>query len=125
MRKFVFFLLLINLFLALAGWLLIKFTFIEARFDDILFGLAGFSVISYVMVSIFFRGQEKEPQSRVLYTLVSLGLKFLLDLIFALIWFVVAKKNSTVYVFVFFVLYLTLTLYSVLYVLKYLKNKLI
>ncbi len=50
-----------------------------------------------------------------MHTLVSVSLKFLLEIILALIWFVAAKKNSFTSVFIFFVIYLTLTLFSVIY----------
>jgi hypothetical protein len=44
-------------------------------------------------------------------------------LVLALVWFFVAKKTSLDSVFAFFVIYLTLTLFSMLIILKTLKNK--
>jgi hypothetical protein len=44
-------------------------------------------------------------------------------MVIALIWFFVAKKTSLQSVLIFFVLYLALTLFSVLIILKTLKNK--
>jgi F0F1-type ATP synthase assembly protein I len=122
-RRYVFFLLLLNVIVALAGYLVFLIADRTIRYSDVLLLLAGFSLISLVTVIIFHRGQEKDSQSKVLYTLVSLGLKFLLELVLALLWFVVAKKTSTTSVIIFFVLYLTLTLFSVIYISKILKDK--
>lgn len=122
-RKYVFFLLLLNVILALAGYLLILLADITVKYLDVLLLLGGFSLISVIMVMIFHRGQQKDPQGMVMHTLVSIGLKFLLDLILALIWFRIAKKSSTTSLIIFFVLYLTLTLFSVIHIVKNLKNK--
>ncbi len=122
-RRYVFFLLLLNTIVALAGYLVFLLADRNIRYSDVLLLLAGFSLISFVTVMIFHRGQEKDPQSKVLYTLVAIGLKFLLELFLALAWFVIAKKTSTTSLIIFFVLYLMLTLFSVIYILKILKTK--
>jgi hypothetical protein len=51
--------------------------------------------------------------------------KFLLELGLVAIWFIVIKKTSLQSVLVFFVIYLTLTLFSIFIIFKTLKNKLI
>lgn len=122
-HRYFFFLLLLNVITAFAGYLVFLLADRNIRYSEVLLLLAGFSIISLVTVMIFHRGQEKDSQSKVLYTLVSLGLKFLLDLVLALVWFVIAKKTSTTSLIIFFVLYLTLTLFSVIYISKILKNK--
>ena len=122
-QRYFFFLLLLNVIVALAGYLVFLLADRNIRYSDVLLLLAGFSMISLVTVMVFHRGQEKDSRSKVLYTLVSLGLKFLLDLVLALVWFVVGKKTSTTSLIIFFVLYLTLTLFSVIYISKILKTK--
>ena len=82
-----------------------------------------FSVIALLTILIFLRGQDKEPDNQTLHTLVSVILKFLMELVLALIWFFVAKKTSLTSVIMFFVIYLTLTLFSIGVILKALKNK--
>jgi hypothetical protein len=72
---------------------------------------------------IFFRGQKRDPQSQTMHLLVALGIKFIIELIIALLWFFVAKKSGLESVILFFVLYLAFTLFSVLVVLKTLKYK--
>jgi hypothetical protein len=121
--KYIFFLLLLGLIVALAVYLFFLIIDVNIKINDVLIPLIGFSVSSFIMVVIFHRGQDKDPQSQVFHTLVATGLKFLIDFILAIIWFGLAKKNSSTTVLIFFVLYLTLTLFSVMHVLKALKNK--
>lgn len=122
-RKFIFFLLLLSLVLSIAAYAATTFFGIGISYISVLILIAAFSIIAYITVAIFQRGATRDPQSHVFHTLVSMGLKFLLDLATALIWFVVAKKNSLTAVIIFFVLYLSLTLFSVIYIFKELKNK--
>jgi len=82
-----------------------------------------FSGISLITLLIFFKGQSKEPDSQTLYILVAVSLKFLLEIVFALIWLIVVKKTALSSVLMFFVLYLTLTLFTIFVILKTLKNK--
>jgi hypothetical protein len=44
-------------------------------------------------------------------------------MILALIWFFISKKNTLTSVFIFFVIYLTLTLFTVFVILKVLRNR--
>jgi hypothetical protein len=46
-------------------------------------------------------------------------------MVLALVWFVILKKTTLSFLIIFFVLYLSLTLFSVNYILKILKNKLL
>lgn len=121
--KYLFFLALLILLAALAGQIVFSFTETIFSFSSYLALLAGFSVISLTTVLIFLKGQTKEPQSQVMHTMVAIGFKFLLELVAALLWFVVAKKNSTPYIIIFFGLYLLLTLFTVVFIFKVLKNK--
>lgn len=104
-------------------YLLSTFASHAIRFNEALILLPGFSLISVVSLVIFFRGESKEADSQTLYILVAISLKFLLELIFALIWFIVIKKTGLSSVLMFFVLYLTLTLFSLCVMLITLKNK--
>jgi succinate-acetate transporter protein len=120
--KYLLNLLLLNIVLAAGGILFSSLTGI-VPVNDIIFQLAGYSFITIIIIIIFNRGQSKEPDSQAIHTLLAIGLKLLLEMIFALIWFVLVKKNSIEYVIVFFVLYLAFTLFSIFYILKTLKNK--
>jgi hypothetical protein len=90
---------------------------------DVFILLTVFSIIALITLVIFFKGRTKEADSQTLHILVAVSLKFLLEMIFALIWFIVVKKTSLSSVLMFFVLYLTLTLFSLGVMLITLRNK--
>ena len=83
----------------------------------------SFAFLSLLTLIIFFRGQKKDAEARTLYMLVAFSIKFILEMVLALLWFFVAKKTGLTSVILFFVLYLAFTLFSVLVVLKTLKYK--
>jgi hypothetical protein len=83
----------------------------------------SFFVNSVICIGVFMAGQSKEPESQPFFTLVSITLKFLIELIIALIWFLIAKKTSISFILLFFVLYLTFTTFSIAMILNTLKNK--
>jgi hypothetical protein len=121
--KYILLLLILNVFIAGSAYFLGTIHIITLLFTDIVILSLFFSIIAIITLIIFSRGQTKDPESQTLHSLVSVGLKFLLELVLALVWFIVAKKTSLDSVFAFFVIYLTLTLFSVLIILKTLKNK--
>jgi hypothetical protein len=82
-----------------------------------------FSLITLITIIIFLRGQTKEPDSQTMHSLVSVGIKFLLDLVLALLWFIVIKKTVLPSILIFFVIYLTFTLFSTWIILRTLKDK--
>jgi hypothetical protein len=105
------------------GYILVSVAKLNLLYNDVAILSLIFSIIVIITLFIFFRGQTKEPDSQTLHSLVSVSLKFLLELVLALVWFIVAKKTSLPSVLIFFVIYLTLTLFSVWIILKTLKNK--
>jgi hypothetical protein len=116
-------LLLLNVLVLITGYILISLDKLSLAIGDIAILSGVFSVIALITIIIFVKGQSKEPDAQTLYTLVAISLKFLLELIIALLWFFNAKKNSFESVLIFFVLYLALSLFSVGAILKALKNK--
>jgi hypothetical protein len=123
LQKYVFLLLLLNVFIAVSAYVLVSISNIHLVFGEIVVLSLLFSLIAIITLVIFLRGQTKDPESQTLHSLVSISLKFLLEMLLALVWFIVAKKTSLPSVLIFFVIYLTLTLFSVLIILKTLKNK--
>jgi hypothetical protein len=113
----------LNILLIGAGYFLVSEAGIHILLSDIAILSSLFSVIALITLVIFLKGQTKEPGSQTLYSLVSISLKFLLEMVLALIWFIVAKKTSLISVLLFFVLYLALSLFSIWIILKALKNK--
>jgi hypothetical protein len=79
-----------------------------------IFGLnGGFTLIAFIALTIFFLGSAKKPEDRVFMTLVAMGVKMLLSFVLALLWFMVFKNRETGSVLLFFVLYLSFTLFVV------------
>jgi hypothetical protein len=112
---------LINILLSASAFI-IDYSFpSEIQVKDVFTLSFLFSLIAVVSLIIFLRGNSREPDSRTMHTLVSVSLKFLLDMILALAWFFITKKNSLPYVFLFFVIYLTFTLFTTFVILKILK----
>jgi hypothetical protein len=107
----------------ISGIVLITSGVIDISFNDIAVNSVVFAVISSVTLIIFFKGQNKEPMSQMFHSLAAVSSKLLLEMGFALIWFIVIKKTELKLVLLFFVLYLAFTLFSVFIILKTLKNK--
>jgi len=121
--KYFLILLCLNILIGCAGYLLVTYSDISVTLNSIIFLTLLFSIIAIVTIVIFLRGQTKDPESQTLHSFVAIGLKFLLEMFLALVWFIVAKKTSLPSVLIFFVLYLTLTLFSVSIILKTLKSR--
>lgn len=105
------------------GFLLSRYINIGVSFTDIIAVSGGFAFITILILMIFYRGQDKAPASQTIHSMVAISLKFLMELIFAFAWFFLAKKTVLSSVLLFFVLYLTFTLFSVFILLKTLKDK--
>jgi hypothetical protein len=103
--------------------LFVTYSELTISLGSIIFLSFLFSIIAVITIIIFLRGQFKDPESQTLHSFVAIGLKFLLEMFLALVWFIVAKKTSLTSVLIFFVLYLTLTLFSVSIILNTLKNR--
>jgi hypothetical protein len=123
LAKSVLLLITVELLILITGFILVSGFNNSLIFSDIGLLSAVYFLITLVTLVIFFRGQGKEPASQTMHTLVSISLKFMAELIFAFIWFFVAKKTGLSTVVLFFVLYLTFTLFLVMVILKTLKYK--
>ena len=116
-------LLLFYVLLLSSGYLFVLVVNPKISLADIVILSTVFSLIALITITIFLKAQTKEPDKQTLYTLVAVSLKFLLEIVFALLWFILAKKTSLQSVLMFFVLYLALTLYTIWVIVKTLKNK--
>jgi len=114
---------LICLSLITAGYLLASFTEIGLFFNDILLLTASFAVIGIITAVIFTAGLKKGPEARTMYLMVATTLKLLLEMVLALVWFLIVKKTYMTSVLLFFVLYLAISLYSIFFILNTLKSK--
>lgn len=118
-------LVILTVIILLTGWILIMKSEPGFDFRELAFLSLTFAVLVLVSMAIIYKGRKKDPDIQVMHLLVALGIKFIMDLVIALIWFFVLKKTSVSLVMLFFVLYLAFTLFSVLHALKILKYKLL
>jgi len=116
-------LILLELLILAAGWILSSGIISGIAFSDIIILSASFTILSLITIIIFFSGQKKDPAAQTMHILIALGLKFIIEMVIALLWFFVAKKTAPEALLLFFVLYLAFTLFSVAVVLKTLKYK--
>ncbi|HOW10346.1 MAG TPA: hypothetical protein PLX08_11160 [Bacteroidales bacterium] len=123
LRKFLTGLLLIFLLIMAGGYLLVNFTETPLFFDDIITLTASFSVIGVISGIIFTTGMKKGPEARTMYLMVAWVFKLLLEMVLALLWFLIVKKTYLASVILFFVLYLAISLYSMFFILNTLKSK--
>jgi hypothetical protein len=121
--KYSAFLLTIFLLINCAGIILRDKFELKFSSDDLLVLSLSFAAISVVTLIIFFTGRSKEVKEQGMHTLVAIGSKFLGELVLVLIWFVLTKKVSVTYVILFFVLYLSFSMFSIGLILKTLKKK--
>jgi ABC-type Fe3+-siderophore transport system permease subunit len=122
-RKYSIGLLILDLPILLAGYLLVTFTDVTLKFSEIAILTLCFSAIILLSLYIFSKGLKKETASQTMHLLVAVAVKMLLELVLALIWFFAAKKTFTSSVLLFFVLYLAFSLYSIFLMLDTLKHK--
>ena len=79
--------------------------------NNILLLTGGFAVIAMTALAIFFHGTEGNGEKRVFATLIAIGVKMLLSFVLALLFIVVFKNKETGSVLLFFILYLTFTVF--------------
>jgi hypothetical protein len=121
--KYSFLLLILSLILILLSFIFFPHSSNDIIQPDIIWLIFSFVFTAEISLLIFLTGQTKDNKSQVFYTLTSISLKFLIELIIAMIWFLIAKKTSISYILLFFVLYLTFTTFSIFVILNTLKNK--
>lgn len=83
----------------------------------------SFAISTLLSLLVFIRGLSRESDVQAMHSFVSVGMKFIMELFIALIWFVAAKKTSAEYILIFFVLYLAFSMFSIIVILKTLKKK--
>jgi hypothetical protein len=122
-KKYLFLLSLLNLLFIVTGYFFIDLGIINTNLADIIILSLSFSVIGLVAFIIFIRGQKKNAGEQTFHSLVAVSIKFLLELVLTFIWFFLAKKTSLLSVLIFFLLYLSLSLFFAWMILKTLKNR--
>jgi hypothetical protein len=82
-----------------------------------------FALAAFASLLIFFNGFFAGSEKSVFMTLIALGVKMLLSFVFALLFFLVFKNDSTGSLILFFILYLAFTFYVVHTFVSVLKKK--
>jgi hypothetical protein len=113
---------LFTLLLSFAGYLLTSKLEIAITPGYIFLLSFCFFAANVTSMTVFFIGQTKEKQSQAFFTLVGTSLKFLIELTIALVWFLILKKTEITFLVLFFVLYLSFTVFSMIVILKTLKK---
>jgi hypothetical protein len=121
--KYIVLLIILATGIILASIILRNLLDLKYRISDVVILSAAFSLISAVTLLVFFRGAEKKGREKGMHSFVAVSVKFLAELLLVLGWFVIAKKSSAEYVILFFVLYLSFSMFSFGLMMKTLKNK--
>lgn len=116
-------LLLLDGLILSAGSLLSGLTETGIGLIDIAILTLCFSIIVFLTFFIFLKGRKKNPESQTMHLFVAISLKMLLEMVFALFWFVIGKKSTLPLLLCFFVLYLAFSLFSVYFTLKSLRHR--
>ena len=91
------------------------------KISDIVLPSAVYPAITALSLTVFIIGSTKKPESQPVYTMGAIGIKFILSMVFAVIYFVVLKNTEAVYIILFFLLYLAFTVYLLRLIVKYLR----
>lgn len=121
--KYLLILLILFLLLFLTGLLIDSKLNLDFTIPDLFNLIISFALASVISLIVYFRGFPLSPGERAMHTFTSVSIKFIMELFIALIWFLIAKKTSTSCILLFFVLYLTFTLYFICVIINTLKNK--
>lgn len=85
--------------------------------------IPAFLAIAVASIGLSHAAKNHKPDVQALFTLAAVGLKFLLPAILAVVWFAILKKNSSADVILFFVVYLTISIATVVLIVKNLDNQ--
>ncbi len=87
--------------------------------------VVSFFILSAIVLSINFFGSRKEAEAQSLFNFAAMGVKFVLSAIIALLYFEAFKKSGLNNILLFFILYLTFTVYLMVIIVKSLNNRFI
>ena len=121
--RFTWQLLVLASILILLGILIIpplEVDFSSTIFLIILLSVVAINFLTYLIMSA---GIQKSSKEAVVYLLAGIGVKFLLYLLFILLFWIATKNLSKAFILTFFALYLFFTFFTAAHLLKLLKNK--
>ena len=121
--RFIWQILVISCIVLLAGIAILVVSHIDLpvlHFAMSLFATTLITIISHVIMA---KGIEKSDREGTFYLIAGLGLKFVLYLLFILVFWLITKNLSKPFIIAFFLLYLTFTFLMVRSLFKLLKVK--
>ena len=121
--RFIWQLLVLTSLLALLGIVLIPRIHLEVPLVDFLITLGSLIIINLITYLIMYKGIQKNNKEGIVYLLGGIGVKFLLYLMFILLFWIATKNLSKAFILTFFALYLMFTFFTAGHLLKNLKNK--
>jgi hypothetical protein len=121
--RFIWQLLVLASILALLGMVFVPRFNVEISSTVFLLTLASVTIVNLVTYLVMYAGIQKHSKEGVVYMLGGIGVKFLLYLLFILLFWIASKNLSKPFIITFFALYLVFTFFTAGHLLKLLKNK--
>jgi len=121
--RFIWQLLVLASILALLGILLIPRINLNISPAVFLITLGSVTLVNLLTYLVMHEGIRKNSKDGVVYLLGGIGVKFLLYLLFILLFWMATKNLSKAFIITFFALYLVFTFFTAGHLLKMLKNK--
>ena len=109
--------------LLVLGILVIPKIELDLSLQAYIISLLSFTLINFLTFMVMLRGANKQNKEGVVYLMGGIGLKFLLYLVYILVFWGVTKNLSKGFIITFFALYLVFTFFLAESLLKILKNK--
>jgi hypothetical protein len=121
--RFIWQLLILSSVLALLGMVLIPGFNVGISSFIFLITLVSVSMVNLITYLIMYSGIQKNNREGVVFLLGGIGAKFLLYLLFILLFWLATKNLTKAFILTFFALYLMFTFFTAGHLLKLLKNK--
>lgn len=121
--RFIWQLLVLASFFALLGIVLLPHLDVEIKPVVYLITLGSVTLINLLTYIVMQAGIKKNNREGVVYLLGGIGMKFMLYLLFILLFWIVTKILLKPFILTFFALYLVFTFFTAGHLLKLLKNK--
>ncbi len=121
--RYIWQLLILTSLLVLAGMVALHHTTLSFPAEVYLITVGSVTVINLLSFLILGAGIRKKDQGGIALMLAGVGLKFMLYLLFILVFWLVTKNLDIDFIVTFFALYLIFTFFLAIHLFKLLKNK--
>ncbi len=121
--RFIWQLLVLSSIFVLLGLVLVPRLQVEITPAVFLITLGSVTTVNLLTYLVMYTGIQKNNKEGVVYLLGGIGVKFLLYLLFILLFWILTKNLSKPFIITFFALYLVFTFFTAGHLFKLLKNK--